>query len=98
MQGLPWWSRGQDSELPLKGAQVQSLKILSAEQQSQNEQKQKADVQQKNIPEKQSRKIKKKSFAKILKGNNFLIYSTNTAKRQTEKQTKADKDTQTLNM
>ena len=24
-QGLPWWSRGSDSVLPMKGAQVQSL-------------------------------------------------------------------------
>ena len=24
-QGLPWWSRGSDSVLPVKGAQVQSL-------------------------------------------------------------------------
>ena len=24
-QGLPWWSRGQDSELPVQGAQVRSL-------------------------------------------------------------------------
>lgn len=39
------------------------------------------------MPEKKSRRTKKKVFAKILEGDNFLIYSTNITKRQpTEKQ------------